>query len=76
MSSQMYVGAGVKLVGPYQKDSEGNGKAYTTACGWPDLYIGRIIENAKKPLRIDQIGGGTIGWCNWGSTRMAALVGP
>ena len=69
------VGAGIKLVGPYWKDSEGNGKAYTTACGWPDLYIGKIKKNANKPLRIDQ-NGTTIGWCDWDSTRMDALVGP
>ena len=75
MSDDYLVGAGVKLVGPYWIDSEGNGKAYTKACGWPNLYIGRIKQNAAKPLRIDH-NGVTIGWCNLDSTRMDALVGP
>lgn len=76
MSDDFYEGAGIKLVGPYWKDSEGNGKAYRTACGWPNLIIGHIKKGAEKPLRIDQLGGGTIGWCDWDSTKMDALVGP
>ncbi len=77
MSGKDLEGAAIKLVGPYWADSEGNGKAYTKAIGWPDLYIGEIREGAVKPLRICQSGKkGTIGWCNWESTRPDCPVGP
>lgn len=71
-----YIGAWFRLKVPYWKYSEGNGKAYLTACGWPYLITGKIRKEAKILLRIDELNIDPIGWCGWGSIRPIPVPGP
>jgi hypothetical protein len=61
-------GSPVDLVGVYYADSDGGGGTNTKACGWENLYIGRVIEGKAAPYRIDR-NGGAIGWAPLGSIR-------